>query len=96
MQAGRYVARHIRRGGNAPPFRYRDKGQLAVIGRNRAVAEFGSFRFAGFPAWLLWVFVHIMYLIGYDNRVLVLVQWAFDYVTRKRGARLITATGDDA
>jgi NADH dehydrogenase len=96
MQAGRYVARHIRRGGNAPPFRYRDKGQLAVIGRNRAVAEFGSFRFAGFPAWLLWVFVHIMYLIGYDNRLLVLVQWAFDYVTRKRGARLITATGDDA
>ncbi|HEX5132486.1 MAG TPA: NAD(P)/FAD-dependent oxidoreductase [Candidatus Krumholzibacteria bacterium] len=90
MQEGRYVARRIL--GRAPdrPFRYVDKGQLAVIGRNRAVADFGRVRFSGFAAWIVWVFVHIMYLIEYDNRVLVMVQWAFSYVTRNRGARLIT------
>jgi NADH dehydrogenase len=95
MQQGRYVARRIL--GRIPPgrpFRYRNKGQLAVIGRNQAVADFGRLRFAGFPAWIVWVFVHIMYLVEYDNRVLVLVQWAFDYLTRKRGARLITGVTD--
>ena len=95
MQQGRYVARRIL--GRIPadrPFRYANKGQLAVIGRNQAVADFGRLRLAGFPAWIVWVFVHIMYLIEYDNRVLVLVQWAFNYVTRKRGARLITRAVD--
>ncbi len=93
MQQGRYVARLIRRrlkGKSAPPFRYRDKGSLAVIGRNRAVAFFGRVRFSGFIAWLLWVFVHVRYLIEFDNKVLVMFQWAWYYLTRKRGARLIT------
>jgi NADH:quinone reductase (non-electrogenic) len=91
MQQGRFVARRIL--GREPAgaaFRYHDKGQLAVIGRNAAVCDLGRARFSGFPAWLVWVFVHIAYLIEYDNKVLVLVQWAMSYVTRKRGARLIT------
>lgn len=89
MQEGAYVARHIL-GRVVAPFRYRDKGQLAVIGRNAAVCELGKARFSGFPAWLLWLFIHIGYLIEFDNKVLVMVQWAFAYFTRKRGARLIT------
>ncbi len=89
MQEGAYVAKRIL-GRTDRPFRYRDKGQLAVIGRNAAVCDLGRARFSGFPAWLLWVFVHIGYLIEFDNKVLVMVQWAFAYVTRKRGARLIT------
>ena len=93
MQQGRYAARMIRqrlRGRTLPPFRYVNKGNLAVIGRNAAVADLGYARFSGWPAWLVWVFVHIAYLIEYDNRVLVLFQWAMNYITRKRGARLIT------
>lgn len=89
MQEGAYIARHIL-GRVTEPFRYRDKGQLAVIGRNAAVCDLGAARFSGFPAWLLWLFVHIGYLIEFDNKVLVMVQWAFAYYTRKRGARLIT------
>lgn len=91
MQQGRYVAGRI--AGRIPadrPFRYHEKGSLAVIGRNAAVAMVGRLRFAGFFAWLVWVFVHIAYMIEYDNRILVLTQWAINYFTRKRGARLIT------
>ncbi len=93
MQQGRYVARLIRArlaGKETPPFTYRDKGSLAVIGRNQAVAVFGKLRISGFPAWLAWVFIHIWYLIEFDNKLLVLFQWAWNYFTRKRGARLIT------
>jgi NADH dehydrogenase len=93
MQQGRYVADLLEaraRGRQLPAFRYRDKGSLAVIGRNRAVAEIGLLKLAGFPAWLLWVFVHIAYLIEFDRKLVVLLQWAISYVTRKRGARLIT------
>ena len=93
MQQGRYAARMIRqrlRGRTLPPFRYVNKGNLAVIGRNAAVADLGYARFSGWPAWLVWVFVHIAYLIEFANRVLVLFQWAMNYITRKRGARLIT------
>jgi NADH dehydrogenase len=90
MQQGAYAARRCL-GRAVGPFRYRDKGQLAVIGRNAAVCDLGTARFSGFPAWLLWLFVHIGYLIEFDNKVLVMVQWAFAYFTRKRGARLITA-----
>ena len=61
-----------------------------MIGRNAAVAAIGRFRLSGVAAWLLWVFIHIAYLIEYDNRILVLTQWAINYFTRKRGARLIT------
>jgi NADH dehydrogenase len=91
MQQGRYAAGRL--AGKIPPsrpFSYRDRGSLAVIGRNAAVAVIARLRISGFPAWLLWVFVHIAYLIEYDNRILVLTQWAINYFTRKRGARLIT------
>ncbi len=93
MQQGRYVADRIAarlRGEMPPPFRYRNKGNLAVIGRNAAVADMGIIRFSGFLAWLTWIFVHIAYLIEYDNKLLVLFQWAWNYFTRNRGARLIT------
>lgn len=94
MQQGRYVGRLVRErlaGRAAGPFRYRNKGSLAVIGRAAAVADLGRLHVSGFVAWLLWVFVHIMYLIGFENRVLVATQWAFSYVTRNRGARIILA-----
>lgn len=92
MQAGWYVARVIRRrlaGKAEPDFRYRDKGLLATIGRASAVADIGPLHFSGLPAWLAWLFVHLMYLVGFQNRVLVFVQWAFHYFTCHRGARLI-------
>ncbi len=103
MQQGRYVARLIRKRLVAPtvsaggglrgepaPFHYFNKGSLATIGRNRAVADFGFLRVAGFPAWFLWVFVHLMYLVEFENRMLVFVEWVYNYITRNRGARLIT------
>ncbi len=95
MQQGRYVARLIQarlRGEKLPPFHYHDKGNLAVIGRNAAVADLGRLRFAGFPAWLAWVFIHIWFMIEFDNKLLVLFQWAWNYFTRNRGARLITGS----
>lgn len=98
MQEGRYVARAIaqRVGGDTPPpFRYRDKGNLAVIGRAQAVALLGRFRFWGYPAWLLWLFVHLMYLVVFENRVIVFIQWSWSYFTRNRRARLITEPFDD-
>ena len=76
-----------------PPFHYKDKGSMAVIGRNSAVVNAGRIRFGGFFAWLAWVFIHIGYLIEFDSKVLVMIQWAWNYFTRRRGARLIT--GDD-
>jgi NADH dehydrogenase len=97
MQMGRYAACLIRnriKGHKSKPFRYVDKGSLAVIGRNAAVADLGFIKFSGFFAWFAWVFIHIAYLIEYDNRLLVLFQWAWNYVTRKRGARLITGKVD--
>ncbi|MFQ5550923.1 MAG: NAD(P)/FAD-dependent oxidoreductase [Gemmatimonadales bacterium] len=92
QQQGRYVARLIKqRGtGRAPqPFRYVNKGELATIGRAAAVANFGKLRFSGYPAWLLWLFVHLMYIVEFENRVLVFIQWAWNYLTWNRGARLI-------
>ena len=92
IQQGRYVADRIGRrlrGRNSGPFRYVNKGELATIGRAAAVANFGRLRFSGYPAWLLWLFVHLMYLVGFENRLLVFVQWAWNYVTRNRGTRLI-------
>jgi NADH dehydrogenase len=77
-------------GGTLPGFTYVDKGSLAVIGRNAAVAVFGGWRMHGFPAWLAWAFIHIWYLIEFDNKMVVLIQWAWNYFTRRRGARLIT------
>jgi NADH dehydrogenase len=88
MQEGRHVARSIS-GGTNTPFRYRDKGNLATIGRSRAIADIKGLRFSGFPAWVLWLALHLFYLIGFQNRVLVLTRWTFSYLTRGRGARLI-------
>jgi len=93
MQMGRHVARTIARdlkGQPRTPFRYRDKGSLATIGRAAAVAEIAGLRLSGLIAWLVWVFVHILYLIGFRNRVLVMLQWAWAYATYQRGIRLIT------
>jgi len=99
MQQGRYVADLITgklRGRPIRPFRYFNKGNLATIGRNRAVAEFGRLHVSGFPAWFLWVFVHLMYLVEFENRLLVFVEWVYNYVTRNRGARLITNNRTEA
>ncbi|HUF29547.1 MAG TPA: NAD(P)/FAD-dependent oxidoreductase [Gemmatimonadaceae bacterium] len=94
MQEGRWAARNIIRavrGEEMRPFRYVNKGDLATIGRERAVAEFanGRLKFGGRLAWLLWLFIHIMYLAGFRNRVIVLMEWAYAYVTYRRGARII-------
>jgi NADH dehydrogenase len=96
MQQGRAAARNILRdlaGRPRKPFRYVDKGSMAVIGRAYAVAEMGRIRISGFPAWLAWIFVHILYLVGHRSRILVMFNWAWSYFTRKRGARLITFQG---
>ncbi|MCG3125461.1 MAG: NADH dehydrogenase-like protein [Phycisphaerae bacterium] len=74
----------------AGAFRYRDPGIMATIGRAAAVARIGRFQFSGYPAWLLWLFVHLVHLIEFQNRLLVLIQWAWNYFTRNRAARLIT------
>jgi NADH dehydrogenase len=95
IQQGKYVAALIRerlRGGTLPPFHYDDPGSMATIGRSRAVAAIGDLRFSGFAAWVLWLFVHLLYIIEFERRLLVLVQWAWNYFTRNRGARLITRT----
>ena len=93
IQMGKYAAKAIRSDLNRRerrPFHYRDKGQLAVIGRGHAVADLGKVRAEGFIAWLLWIFVHIFFLIGFRNRVIVMFEWAWSYVTFQRGARVIT------
>ena len=93
MQQARAAAENIRRlvaDRATAPFRYRDRGNLATIGRDTAVADLGGLRLWGLPAWLAWLVVHIFFLIGFRNRVLVLIQWAWAYVTYQRGARLIT------
>ncbi|HEY3451403.1 MAG TPA: NAD(P)/FAD-dependent oxidoreductase [Myxococcales bacterium] len=94
MQQGRYVGGAIadRLAGRPPqgPFRYVDRGSMAVIGRTRAVADMNGVRFGGFLAWLAWLFVHLMYLVGFGSRLLVFVQWAWNYFTYNRSARLIT------
>jgi NADH dehydrogenase len=99
MQQGRYVANLIRqklRGKYVGPFRYFNKGNLATVGRNKAVAEFGRLHIAGFLAWFTWVFVHLMYLVEFENRMLVLVEWVYNYITRNRGARLIVGQASNA
>jgi NADH:ubiquinone reductase (H+-translocating) len=96
IQQGRFVAKLIREELELRPrvaaFHYWDKGSLATIGRAAAVAEFGRIHISGFIAWLSWLFVHILFLIGFRNRLLVFIQWAWSYVTYERGARLITGS----
>ncbi|MBZ5628064.1 MAG: NAD(P)/FAD-dependent oxidoreductase [Acidobacteriia bacterium] len=97
MQQGRAVARTIGReirGLPREPFHYQDRGTMATIGRAAAVADFGKIKVSGFVAWILWLFVHIMSLIGFRNRVLVMLEWSWSYLTYERSARLIT--GDTA
>jgi NADH dehydrogenase len=94
MQGGAYAAKAIRarvEGRPAPPpFRYFDKGDMAVIGRAAAVANIFGLHVSGLPAWLIWLFIHLMYIVEFQNRILVFVQWGFEYLTFSRGARLIT------
>lgn len=93
IQQGRHAARNILRAASGEPsesFRYVDKGNLATIGKAAAVADFGFLRISGVVAWLLWIVVHIFFLIGFRNRVIVLFEWAWAYFTSQRGARLIT------
>lgn len=93
IQMGRFAAACILgelRGKKRKPFRYRDKGSLATIGRSAAVADIAGFKLSGFVAWFLWLFVHLLFLIGFRNRIEVLWEWFWSYVTFQRGARLIT------
>jgi NADH dehydrogenase len=95
MQMGRHAARCIDAavdGRPTPEFRYLDKGNLATIGRAAAVAEIWGAKLSGLVAWLVWVFVHILYLIGFRNRLIVMVQWAWAYLWYNRGIRLITGS----
>jgi len=92
MQEGRYAAKLVRArlgGRSTGPFRYRDKGNLATIGRARAVADLHAIRLSGFPAWVTWLVVHLWYLIGFQNRLLVFIRWSVSFITHGRGARLI-------
>ena len=96
MQAGRYVAEAIvdlvhEKPIFGHPFEYFDKGSLATIGRKKAIADLpGHIRLSGFIAWMAWLFIHILFLIGFRNRVLVLIEWGWAYATWQRGSRLIT------
>ena len=97
MQEGRYVAGVVGdrlRGRATRPFRYRNQGNLATIGRARAVADLRVVRLSGFPAWVTWLVVHLWYLVGFQNRLLVLIRWSFSFLTRGRGARLISGRED--
>ena len=93
MQSGRRAATNLLarlQGRPTSPFTYRDLGNMATIGRARAVADLGWVRLTGYPAWLAWLFLHLVFLVGFKNRIVVLVQWLVAYVTRQRGVRLIT------
>ncbi len=94
IQQGSYAARLIRdrlAGTESPPFRYHDKGNVATIGRRAAVVDLRYVRLSGTPAWLVWLVVHLWYLVGFQNRLLVVIRWAISFFTRGRGARIITA-----
>jgi NADH dehydrogenase len=93
IQQGHYAARLVRdrlQGRHTDPFHYFDKGNVATIGRGRAVADLGVVRLSGMLAWLTWLLIHLFYLIGFQNRVLVLIRWSVSFWTHGRGARLIT------
>ena|ERR1700688_4341202 len=97
IQQGNWVAETIARDIENQPrrdFRYHDKGSLATIGRAAAIAQFGKFELSGYFAWLAWLFIHILFLIGFRNRLIVMIQWAFSYFSYERGARLITGSDE--
>jgi NADH dehydrogenase len=92
IQQGKYAAESILRQiteESVNPFSYNDRGSMAVIGRKSAVALLGKFEFSGYLAWILWLFIHLMYLVGFQNKLLVFIQWAYNYFTRNNSARLI-------
>lgn len=103
MQMGRYVAHLIEDELAAPtpshatraPFSYWDKGTMATIGRSAAVAKIGRFEFTGIVAWAAWLFIHLIFLVGFRNKLAVLLQWAYSYVTYKRGARIVTGLSEE-
>jgi NADH dehydrogenase len=97
QMAGNAAANILRDLNNQPrkPFVYKDKGSMATIGRNRAIAEIGSWKLTGFIAWCAWLFVHIISLIGFRNRLSVMTQWMWAYFTRERSARLITGDAEE-
>jgi hypothetical protein len=98
MQQGRYVAGAVRarlQGRAVQPFRYRDKGNLATIGRASAVADLHFVRLSGFPAWVTWLVVHLWYLVGFQNRLVVFIRWSFSFATGGRGARIVTGPAAD-
>jgi len=98
LQMGRYAAARIRRELNdreAPPFRYIDKGSMATIGRSKAVAQSGPLRMRGFIAWLAWAFIHVLYLVGFRNRFIVLADWIISWFSYRRGARLISTAASN-
>jgi NADH dehydrogenase len=97
MQEGRHVAKMVEDEidlgvgrSPRPPFKYWDKGTMATIGRSKAVAEVGQFKFSGLLAWLTWLFVHLVFLVGFRNKIAVLMTWAYSYFAYKRSARIIT------
>jgi NADH:ubiquinone reductase (H+-translocating) len=99
MQQGRYAAEVVRgrlASQQTPPWRYRDKGNLATIGRGAAVADIKGVHLSGFLAWITWLVVHLFYLVGFENRVIVFTRWGFSFVSHGRGARLITGSADDS
>jgi NADH dehydrogenase len=98
MQQGRYVGRAIiqrERGQPLPPFRYRDKGAMAIIGRNSAIARWRGLQFSGFLAWLAWLGLHLYYLVGFRNQLLAIIDWGYQYIMFDRKVRLITGEGKD-
>jgi len=93
MQQGEYVAKSLLsrlQGKSIAAFHYKDRGSMAIIGRGKAVADLGKFQLYGFPAWIAWLLIHIVYLIEFQNKILVLIQWGWNYFRRNRAARLIT------
>ena len=98
LQMGKHVARNLRsdlKGRSRKSFRYRDLGSMATIGRSKAVASVFGLKLSGLLAWLVWLFVHLLALVGFRNRLVVLLQWAWSYVTFERNSRLITGEQDD-
>jgi NADH dehydrogenase len=96
MHQGRYAAKVVLarlRSRETRPFHYRDKGNLATIGRAAAVANIKGLKLSGLVAWIVWLTVHLFYLVGFQNRVLVFIRWSVSFITRGRGARLITGAG---
>ena len=91
---GKLIAKSIRGSRPTKPFQYWDKGNMATIGRSHAIVEAGRIRMSGRIAWLAWLFIHIMYLARFENRILVLFQWFWNYITRNRTARLITGAAE--